>query len=429
MEFVKYIFLFVSLLAVLPIIKCSLKTQPYTLIVYMSFAFLFVIIPTINSFLFETSIGVREPITDPAVYYFYIIDVLLILVTFFIFQITFTFKTSEISRYQKVITSNRAGMLLVSLTCLGPSLIVYGMGMSVAQIMVASRFEWFSSPSFNPVALNLGFYLSVLGVIPIAYFYSIPNRFKLIKLGLLCLFVFLLVLTSARKWLLVYGIGVAVGMLFKRRNAVGNSFQIYLVFISMVLLVVLMQVFRRYSLMHGFDAALEDLSHNFIELFERGDISYFYRASLNAIELNYREDLYYLLHPIRTLLFIFIPDEYSAGLKLKSVEFLFSQDLGIDGKNRNANQPPGLIGYFVLSFGLVVSPFILAFLMFFGSRLIDYLYCRRTDLFSLAIQSTFLYCWVLLLRGSSSSVYHFVFNVLVTLLLYFVIRVSRKNSS
>ncbi len=408
--------------------RFRLASSPYLTLMYLSFLFFFLLIPSLNLHFFEYSRGVRELVDNHIIYSLYLYVVGSALLTFFLYILVMK-KPSQ--RFQAV--DNRGSsesifaLILCGLSLLGSYLVYLGMGMPLEKLLNASRFEWFKGEDFNPVLLNAGFYLSVLGIVPVAYYFSRQQSYLAYKAMLLANYLFLSVITSGRKWLLAYGTGVIVGWLLKGRGVRGYSFKVVLTISILVVAVVMLQVGRRYSIDEMFQGVVSTLSASSLDLLEKGDISYFYRASLDALRLHVEEGVMYVLHPVRTLLFIFVPNEFTLGMKLESIEFLFSNALGIDGVYRNANQPPGFLGYIVLAFGVPFAGVLAALFIISFGRWLDKLYWQKNSILALSLQATSIYCWVLMLRGSSSSLYHFVFNSMVVFLMVYTIKCFSNN--
>jgi hypothetical protein len=427
MDSVRFLFGTLILLSVLFSLLLRPRIRPYESVFFISFVLFFVFIPYMTLVLDDYSYGIREKVFDENVYYIYIYNVFAIFCTFFALKAIFNIKVNSIS-FHRPLPESFPTFYIVPF--IGAIFVYIGLGMDWSELMVVSRFGWFASESFNPVLLNVGFYFLVFGAIPVALLSLKGNRHVILKALLLLNYVAVMWITMGRKWIVVYFSGALVAAILKLKKDKKDKGKSKIIFFSLLvlLIVLLLQFFRRFSSDIPFDELWYLFQDSFIDLLSRGEVSYFYRASLESIRMQYEDGLIYPLHMIRTILFIFIPDEYTYGLKLPSIEFLIGDHLGLGGIWRNANQPAGLIGYFVLSFSYTLSGYIIGATFFFLTKYLDRLYQGVQSYKSILIQASSIYVWVLLLRGSSSSLYHIIFNLVFGLLLWiFVINFFKKK--
>ena len=302
---------------------------------------------------------------------------------------------------------------------LGLALVIKGTGMSIAQLIVASRFQWFAQGTVNSGVLNLGFYL--LGFSAVFAFYDVKYRVPRRALSSVVYGVLLatIVLTGGRKWLLFLASGVVAGYF----DGLGGRFHLnrrmLFILFSVGFLVFFLQFGRRVSWQEEPDLA--EVGREFVAevpvLVAEGDATYFYRASLDAIRLNMDQGVVYPLAVVRRVLLMPIPDNLTFGLKPEGVPFLFSEELDRGNKSRRGNQPPGLVGLFVLSFGwklgLVAMPIILMLVLGLADRVI----VSRRGPWRDAFFASFGVAAILALRGSTGGLYFLVFNLLVVSIL------------
>ena len=100
--------------------------------------------------------------------------------------------------------------------------------------------------------------------------------------------------------------------------------------------------------------------------------------------------------------------------------------MGTSVNIRRANQPPGLLGLFVLSFGWLFSPLFLALLTAPLIRFFDMYITRRTGCVRNACFASFLFAAVLFMRGSTGGVYFLFFNVILTIIISFTHSIFSK---
>ncbi len=165
-------------------------------------------------------------------------------------------------------------------------------------------------------------------------------------------------------------------------------------------------------------------------LIEKGDISYFYRASLEAIKFNVADDLLYPFAVVRRMIFMFIPSDWSLGLKPEGIAAMFSDELQAGDEYRRGNMPPGFIGLFVLSFGAFVSFFILPFYILF-LYFLDGACEKRNGVVRDGLLANVFVISLFILRGDEDSLYFLVFNLFVLkfmiLVFYFIGNVSGRK--
>jgi hypothetical protein len=139
---------------------------------------------------------------------------------------------------------------------------------------------------------------------------------------------------------------------------------------------------------------------------EYGDISYFYRASLEAIHQNINNHFLIPLGVARRILFFYLPASYSGGLKVEDIAATFSDVVDGGDAQRRGNMPTGLFGLFVISFGWFASMFLIPCLVLILRKL-DTVFRRSSGVLRTAALSVFVFSVVLSFRGDDSSGFYF----------------------
>src|ERR1051325_4114041 len=144
-------------------------------------------------------------------------------------------------------------------------------------------------------------------------------------------------------------------------------------------------------------------------LIESGDLSYFYRATLEAINQNLNQDVLIPFALARRVVFFFIPAPYSNGLKVEDISAIFSDVVGGEDLLRRGNMPPGLYGLFVLSFGWLATVFLMPWIALF-LKWLDVLIRNGRGKFRDVVLSLTIFSVVLAFRGDESSSIYFVLS-------------------
>jgi len=313
---------------------------------------------------------------------------------------------------------------------LGLMIYVKGTGLSLAELMIASRFEWYARETVSGVYLNLGMYS--LGLISIFTYYDVrfgmPRKWlSFIVYGTILFTIFL---SGGRKWLLFMASGGVVGFY----DSHGGTFPLTRKLATWLLVVgglVFMLQFGR-AVTWDDPASRERAAEAVVEvipvLFVEGDATYFYRASLDAIRLNMEEGELYPLAIVRRILLLPFPDNWTGGLKPEGVPFLFSDKMDAGNEIRRGNMPPGLVGLFVLSFGWWLTPLLLFPLLVPLLGALDNLVKDHSGVLRNSFFASFPLASILLMRGSTGGIYILVFNCGVTLAAMALFRLGRTCS-
>ena len=294
----------------------------------------------------------------------------------------------------------------------GVGLFVWSTGMSLSSLVSASRFAWFGEGSRSLLWLTVSGYFIALSC---AYVYyakvcGTPNRWLL----LLCLGSLVVhgIITKDRKWIIF----VVSGWLAARYDLSGRRlwfgrralWSLGALFLLLVSSGFVRDVLFRYSVGEHVDFATEivDSQSNSWEL---GDISYFYRSSLEAIHQNIDNGLVVPLALPRRVLLFFLPARYSGGLKVEDISATFSDVVDGGDALRRGNMPPGLFGLFVVSFGWLAS-FVAIPALALGLKKLDSLFRVGQGAMRNSALALYLFSVVLAFRGDDSSALYYVIS-------------------
>ncbi len=397
------------------------------------FAVLFILFPLLLNIFSGYAIGIKgNVIQDESVY---IIYALMVLVSVLIYTVAVVYrspreplrKTDGRSRcdagqhYRSAPQIERfvyfASGLLVPV---GLLVFVFGTGMSLLELAVASRFEWFARGTVDRFWLNIGLYL--MGLVAVFSYYDVkfgmPKRWlSILVYGSVITMIFL---AGGRKWLLFCGSGALAGY-FDRKGGVMLINRRLIISIALIGFLVIAWQFGRtvsWQKVESFDQVGEEFVNRVPHLLREGDATYFYRASLDSIRLNKDHGLIYPLAVVRRIIFLPFPDDWTMGLKPEGIPFLVAEELNTGTRARRGNQPPGLIGLFVLSFGWAASLIALPMFTVVLVRALDRYVCRNDGLVRNVIWATYSIAIMLLMRGSTGGVYFLVFNLIAVISMF-----------
>lgn len=314
--------------------------------------------------------------------------------------------------------------VLILVVAIGLIMYVVGTGMSLRQLLVASRFAWIDNPGGNALIVLLGLYL-VSMIAPASFHIFVPNRTRILKVAaLLALIVIMVAVSGGRKWVIFLISGYIAAKYFHGRSLKFSNFD-SVTLSALVVLVVVWQ-FGRHLTEVSMNSITDLITQRGLELVLEGDISYFYRASLEAISLNINEGIWYPLSAVRRLLFLPIPDEFTFGLKPEGIPTSFARDIGATNSRRLGNMPPSMIGIFVLSFGAASGMLLFGMILPVILHKLDSFFLRRSILRdSLASYSVVVI--VLFARGNISVLYYVVFYFIVFKLISVLLSILRGN--
>ena len=408
------------------------RGRSFYLIIFGSLFFVLnVFIPLIvNAWCWAFTIrwGQSHRIVDSNVYMIYCLYVLSI--SFFYMLMSFVsikkedydpVKLMPVSSLRVVQTVLGLGILL------GFAAFVYGTGMSITSLMSASRFAWFEAGSAASLPLNIGLYL--ISLVSIYAFIDARLGFPNKKLSAFVYgsVILMIAVSGGRKWVIFVASGLMAGVC-ARQGGILIKFKYVVSILAAVVFMYSWQYGRNMDI--GGDA---DFSHSLYqkatadgELFLKGDVSYFYRASLEAIDLNYNNEVFYPGAIVLRILLLPIPEAWTFGLKPKGIPELFAKDIGASNQARDGNMPPGLIGLFALSFGAIWGVFFFSLLIPLFLIFMEFRGRVPSDVFGMVFSAHFVSMMMLLLRGSTGGVYYMVFGVFFVFGAFFMVKVARS---
>lgn len=324
---------------------------------------------------------------------------------------------------------------LCLLMVLGFALFVKSTGSSINELLTGGRFSWFDNDNAWPLGVAISHYLFSLTPVVIYLFCCGNRKIKELPIFLMAMMSVLAygILSQDRKFVF-YIFSAAVALVYVWS---GYKIKISLKFVVPALVVFLFlfisqfvrDYFSRYMSgdVSNSRGALDELVEWLGFLLEYGDISYFYRASLEAIQQTVNmDDIIEPLALIRRNLLFFIPTGWTFGLKPEDLSAIFSDMIDGGDNIRRGNMPPGFFGIFVMSFGLVASLPIIGFLPYFLKKL-DLYIRNKNGVFKQVLLASYLSLLLLLLRGDDSSAVYFIIfgfiavklSILLKQILYF----------
>jgi hypothetical protein len=304
------------------------------------------------------------------------------------------------------------GSALAGLIIFGVIIFIRATGMQLSELLVASRFAWFGEASFSLFWLTVSSYFVAL-LAAYTYMMRVQKQRNLWLLAA-CLAAIVLhgIITKDRKWVIYLASGWLAGhyelsgrrLVISRRAAIAFG----AVFVMLVGSQFIRDVLFRYAIGEQVHVG-EEFKRWQAFLIEYGDISYFYRASLEAIHQNVNNGFWVPFALVRRIAFFMIPARYSAGLKVPDISATFSDLLDAGDAVRSGNMPPGLFGLFIISFGwmasLVLIPSIVLLL-----RKLDAIFRYGHSTFRYVVLALYVFAAVLAFRGDDSSAFYFVMS-------------------
>lgn len=425
-----FLFIFEAIFA-LVLIKIFLFNEKYqrffTSTFLLLFSILFIFVPLVlfcfldnltrvNSYLDQMYFSYESLFTA----HFYTIFILSL---FFLYS-KIKFSTSEtelisIKHYQNYVV---AFYVSAAIAIAGIFFLFYGFGtLDVRSIWVAGRFGSIAN-SYSSIVISQ--YLISASMLTIGLFYFI--NFSYMRVILLTIVIgtllFYSLITFDRKFIFYIASGILGGYFLKHRLIYIKKRWVFYAFIGVFLLSI-SQIIRDFL---GSFLASNDLDFNLyfsnflndlIFFMEYGDISYFYRASIESVELTRNGAIEIGAVFWRNILF-FIPSSLSFGIKPPDVSLIFAEAIGASGGGRIGNQPPGFYGLFLVSFGQILSILPIS-LFLLVCAFFDRLSQKRWINAPMAICG--LFTALFLLRGDdSSAIYFLVFNYIIFLMSYII---------
>lgn len=316
--------------------------------------------------------------------------------------------------------SKRLANYLALLICAGTALFVFATGENALDLLQSSRFSWFENDNFSVNLNALSAYLIALTPI---YIYIVIVRSDYNRALLVAALVAILIygiITKDRKWIFFIASGWLAAKYHKSdyRIEIGRTNLALLValFVLLLLSQFLRDALPRYFLDDDYDPIAE-LPGWLAHLFEYSDLSYFYRATIEAIHQNLNNGFTISFGILRRVLFFFIPTGYSGGLKVEDISATFSDLVGGEDDLRRGSMPPGLFGVFIVSFGWFVTALMMPILAIALAKL-DTLFRSKAGMAQLAIMTIYLTSVVFAFRGDESTAFYFpMINFLILWLL------------
>lgn len=309
----------------------------------------------------------------------------------------------------------------IAILFIGVYLYVYSTGFSVGELITASRFEWFRNQNYSPVAYVVSSYLIALS--PVVILLALQNkRHWWVVAVIVVALAFFGLLSKDRKWLIFIISASFAYMYFKNRFTIVLRPKVVSMGLFAVAILAFWQVGRSVIfdyILSGSGDIIYDSQRMAITLLTKGDLPYYYNASITAIYLNLHFDYQIPFGIVRRQLFFFLPASYSFGLKIEDISALFSDFLGAGDSVRRGNMPPGLFGLFVLSFGWL-GGVVTCSMIPIGLRAIDRIIRHNRGASSFVLAAHMLSSTLLLLRGDDSSATYFIFS---SLAIIYVVRV------
>ncbi|MBF1801810.1 hypothetical protein [Alloalcanivorax profundimaris] len=380
------------------------------------FGILYIFVPLISNiggYAYTIRWGYDHVITNDDVYFLYSMYVLLLSLSFFALSL-FWRKKERVKK--TLVTGYKEQRLHYALgvgVLAGGAVYIFGTGMSIKDLASAARFAWFAEGTVDSFYLNVGLYLFSL-VAPYAYYdykRGFPN--KVLSILVYATILALISVSGGRKWVLFLMSGFLAGHYDMKGKIVVTKKTLAILLLCFAFLYA-WQYGRNMSVeeSENFLATLYERSSENSELFRRGDTTYFYRASLEAIKLNDQEDILYPLAVIRRIIFLPIPESISYGLKPEGIPAMFAKDIGASNEARAGNMPPGIIGLFALSFGAIPGILFFPFFVILGLYIAN-VYIKKSSSYARSVFfSYFIVTSVLVLRGSVGGIYFMVFGLL-----------------
>lgn len=320
-------------------------------------------------------------------------------------------KYSGVSFYPRL--TNKVGLIII----LGLFVFVYSTGLSLSELFSISRFGWMETSNYNIGLSVLSTYLIALTPVYVyLYFYSDKTKFSKL-IFILCLISILVfsIITKDRKVFFYLFSGFLAAKYHKnscefliKKKYILLGFLLFIIFISSQFI---RDFLPRYFLNEEVDFWGEFyLSSS--RIIEYSDLSYFYRASVEAIYQNYENNFYIEMGIIRRTLFFYLPSSWSGGLKVEDMSAVFSDLVGGGSENRRGSMPPGFFGIFVLSFGWFISLFLMPLIAYFIHK-IDLLFIKKITSIQIVMITLYFAGIIYIFRGDeSTSFYFFVSNLL-----------------
>ena len=329
-------------------------------------------------------------------------------------------KASDSLAVNNSFCSKKFADYLALLICAGTVLFIFSTGENALDLLQSSRFSWFENDNFS---VNLNAASAYLIALTPIYIYIVFLRSDYNRILLVAALISILmygIITKDRKWIFFIVSGWLAAKYRKSNYKIEIGRTNLTLLVALFVLLLLSQFLRdalpRYLLGDDYDPIAEFpawLGH----LFEYSDLSYFYRATIEAIHQNLNNGFSISLGILRRVLFFFIPTSYSGGLKVEDISATFSDVVGGEDDLRRGSMPPGLFGLFVLSFGWFVTALMMPLMAIALARL-DRLFRAEAGMAQVAIITIYLTSVIFAFRGDESTAFYFpVINFIMLLML------------
>jgi hypothetical protein len=371
---------------------------------------LFCVYPLVGRFLSGGAISVdtrvNQVLTDPLIYCIYQSYCIILLIGCHLVAnkrpVACEFSNEKKSCYSS------APVMLLFLLLVGVYLFYYSTGLSVIDLIFVTRFEWFLHKDYSVLLSVLSTYL--IGVAPVLIYICVRDDKKSILLISLMVLLFYGILSKDRKWIIYLASGYLAAIFIRGSGRIQVDWKKSTWFFLLCVLLAFWQVLRG-TLFSALSEGANDLVQQVLEmlnkLLTRGDVPYYYNASVTAIHMNMNMDFSIPLALVRRQLFFFLPVDMSAGLKIEDISALFSDAVAGEDEIRRGNMPPGLLGLLVLSFGCWFG-LLFAFLIPFFLRFCDEIFRRPNGTLGVVLISNFFASSIFMLRGDDSSATYFI---------------------
>jgi hypothetical protein len=355
--------------------------------------------------------------TNENFYYIYHLYNLILLTSFFVcglYNKTFQ-KAIKIDLNRNKKSEN---IILISFLIFGIYLYIHSTGLTIFELLIAGRFSWFENSNYSSFESVLASYF--ISLTPLIIFIYLKNKKLLYLIFTIVLLIIYGVLAKDRKWVIFIISGLFSFFYFFNGNKINFKFRTLLLSLIFGLILVFWQVFRDVlfnELLSGKGDFFVQANEMAQKLLIKGDLPYYYFASITSIKMNFIDGFEIPFGIIRRQMFMFIPADYSFGLKIKDISAIFSDALDAGDQIRGGNMPPGLIGLFVLSFkwwGGVFFYSLIPFILFYLNNIAS----KFNSIITAVIYSNCFSFFILLLRGDDSSAFYFLF---FNLMIYYLI--------
>lgn len=321
--------------------------------------------------------------------------------------------------------TNKIGLLIV----FGLFVFIYSTGLTLNELFSISRFGWMESSGYNVFFSVLSTYIIALTPIYVYLFIMSKKNKWMIIVFVFCLISLIIysVITKDRKSFFYMFSGLIAARYHKNQCSF-NLKRKYIFFGFLLLMIFVFSQFirdflPRYILNENIDF-WEELYSSSSRLIEYSDISYFYRASIEAIYQNYENNYFIFMGIIRRTFFFYLPSSLSGGLKIEDMSAIFSDLVGGEDNTRRGSMPPGFFGIFVLSFGWFVSILIMPIIAYVIHK-IDMLFMKKISILQIVLITLYFTCVAFVFRGDESTSFYFIVSNFFFLFLIKLVNFNR----